>query len=107
MKRMSERGHSERVERGSRLYDELAKLYPNGSVFHLLTCTPEQAEDVYAVLVDDRCVVSFEIRRNDADAVAEDVKSVHVEQYRRGIRGIAQADLRAARDLARACLKGS
>jgi hypothetical protein len=39
----------------------IALVKREGSVYHVLGCTPDQAEDLYVILVDDGSVVSFRV----------------------------------------------
>ena len=67
-----------------------------GSVFHVLRHIPEQGEDLYTILVDDRMVVHFEVPRRSRPPIAEDVRIVPLAQYRHGI-GQGRARIRLDR----------
>jgi hypothetical protein len=106
MKRLPERGLAHRVKPGSSLHEALVKINPDATVFHVLTETPEQMEDSFAVLVDDRLVVAFDLRRSDPLQQPENVKNYHLQEYRRGLRGIAEADFQVALGQAKAHFTG-
>jgi hypothetical protein len=73
-----------------------------GSVYYVLTDTPEQTEDIFVVLVDDRLVVSFELERDNPDAEPSDVGQYTIEQYRAAPgEDIDQIELQIALELAR------
>lgn len=53
-----------------------------GTVFHVLNHIPEQYEDIYTVLIDDRSVVSFEIPRTAGALTVKELKVFSLSQYR-------------------------
>lgn len=84
------------------IFEAVNRIVDDGTVYHVLTDTPEQTSDVFRVLVDDRLVVGFELTRGATDATPIDVQIYSVEEYRRAIgRGIAEQELRIASELAR------
>jgi hypothetical protein len=78
------------VERGSAFRATLTALEPDASIFHVLAHTPEQMEDIYAVLVDDRFVLGFEIGRDDPGGSPREIERIAIADYVRGLRGIAR-----------------
>ena len=88
--------------RSARIYRALRRVTDSGSVFYVLADTPEQFEDVFGILVDDRMIVGFELARDDPEALPEDVDQCSVEEYRRTYDDeFVQAKLRIALELAR------
>jgi hypothetical protein len=55
-----------------------------GTVFHVLNHIPEQYEDIYTVLVDDRSVVTFEIPRAAGALTLKELSVFSLRQYRQG-----------------------
>ena len=77
----------------------------HGSVFHILGHVPEQGEDEYVVLVDDRSVVEFEVPRGTPRPVAEEFHVSPLADYRRKMgQGKARIRLDQAADTARKLL---
>lgn len=68
-------------ERDRRILDALTSFGVSGTTYHLVSDIPDQFEDFYAVLIDDREVVSFELLRLDPAAPA-DVHRYSVASYR-------------------------
>jgi hypothetical protein len=62
--------------RDARIFRALRHITDDGSVFYVLADIPEQFEDILCVLVDDRKVVAFELKRSDPKALPTEV-----EQY--------------------------
>ena len=60
-------------------------LVAAGSVYHCLTHTPEQCEDLLVILVDDRAVVSFELPRDVRQPSPTEVEIWSLEDYRRAV----------------------
>lgn len=60
-------------------------LAPGGSIFHCLTHTPEQYEDLLVILVDDRMVVRFELPRHLPSPSPTEVEIRSLADYRRAI----------------------
>lgn len=69
------------AERDQRILKALASVDMAGRLHHLVSEIPDQFEDFYTVLIDDREVVSFELSRSDP-AVPEDVHRYSVASYR-------------------------
>jgi hypothetical protein len=53
-----------------------------GTVFHVLKWIPEQYEDVYTVLIDDRSVVTFEIPRTAGALAVKELRVFSLGRYR-------------------------
>jgi hypothetical protein len=53
-----------------------------GTVFHVLNNIPEQYEDIYTVLIDDRSVVTFEIPRTAGALTVKELSVFSLSQYR-------------------------
>lgn len=65
--------------------DLIALIEANGAggkIFHLLDRLPEQYEDLYTVLVDDRLVVRFEVPRTTESRTVRDFRIAQIAQYR-------------------------
>lgn len=54
----------------------------HGTVFQVLNHIPEQYEDIYTVLIDDRTVVSFEISRAAGAMTIKELSVFSLSQYR-------------------------
>ncbi|CAM5621062.1 hypothetical protein MAUB1S_10580 [Mycolicibacterium aubagnense] len=67
-----------------RLLDALKSLGKVGSRFYLASLIPDQYEDFYTILIDDREVVSFELSHRDP-AVPEEVQIVSAAEYRHNL----------------------
>ena len=88
--------------RSARIYRALRRVTDSGSVFYVLTDTPEQFEDVFRILVDDKLVIAFELERNNLEALPAEVRQYSTEEYRKAIGGgFSGAKLRIALELAR------
>lgn len=72
----------------------LRSLDFNAEVIHLLGYAPDQFEEIYVVMLDGECVVSFEVNRNEG--TIEDVESDTIQSYRRRVRGVRAKELMAA-----------
>jgi hypothetical protein len=53
-----------------------------GTVFHVLNNIPEQYEDIYTVLIDDRSVVTFDIPRTVGALTVKELRVFSLSQYR-------------------------
>jgi len=92
--------------RHARIYRAVTSIVGCGSVYYVLTDTPEQFTDVFRVLVDDKVVVGFELERKNPDAPPTDIEQYSVEDYRKASRGgISGATLRIALELAKQDLR--
>jgi hypothetical protein len=60
----------------------LAANGEHGTVFHYLDHIPEQFEDIYTVLIDDRSVVTFEIPRTAGARAVKELSVFSLSQYR-------------------------
>lgn len=72
----------DRITRDSELVALMEANDVRGSVFHVLNHTPEQAEDLYTVLVDDRLIVSLKVPRSAETPVVEELRSFPLRVYR-------------------------
>ena len=85
--------------RRAELLTLINRVCPGGSIHHVLGYIPEQAEDVYTILVDDHSVVSFDVPRGASHAQSTAVQllgnapnrrwhvrnlGLAVDRYRRG-----------------------
>jgi hypothetical protein len=87
--------------RHARIFRAVRSIMDVGSVYHVLTDTPEQMEDVFRILVDDTVVVGFELQRDSSDASPTEVQQYSVQDYRKAIGGrLSKARLRIALELA-------
>jgi hypothetical protein len=92
----------DRDPRHAKIYQALKNIIDSGSVYYVLTDTPEQMADVFRILVDDKMVVGFELHRDDPEVRPIDVQLYSVEDYRKAIGGgRSEAELRMALELAR------
>lgn len=88
--------------RDAKIYRALRHITDDGSVFYVLTDTPEQFEDVFRILVDDKMVVAFELERRDPKALPTEVRQYALGEYMDAIgSGLSGIKLRLALDLAR------
>jgi hypothetical protein len=88
--------------RSARIHSAVTSIAGSGSVFFVLTDTPEQTSDILRVLVDDRIIVAFELDRRDSEVPPREVRIYTVEEYRRELgNDLAEAELRIATELAR------
>ncbi|MBL9098533.1 MAG: hypothetical protein JNK07_16505 [Alphaproteobacteria bacterium] len=85
---------------GRRIFEAVRAICPNGQVFHLLTHTIGQAEDVLAVLVDTDVVASFELNRLQPEASATEIEVRPVATYRKTVRGLKARELKVALEAA-------
>lgn len=88
--------------RDARIYRAIRRIISEGSVFYVLADTPDQHEDAFNVLVDDKVVVGFELARSEPDALPTDVDQYSVKEYAASIDGdFAEVKFRIALELAR------
>jgi len=88
--------------RSSRIYWAAKSIVGSGSVYYVLSDTPEQTTDVFRVLVDDKAVAAFELNRKNLDAPPEEITVYTISDYKKAIGdGLAEAELRIAIELAR------
>jgi hypothetical protein len=93
----------DRTPNSRRKYDAL-KSIADGSVFWVLSDTPSQFEDIVAILVDDRLVVSFELPREPEDAKPVEIEFQSLDDYRNETDEWGQAKLDFALEFAREAL---
>lgn len=77
------------------LVDRLRILDVEGTVYHLMEEIPDQFEDFYTIMVDDRLVVRFALGRGP-DAVPEDIQIETLNDHRQRI-GQGKARIRLDR----------
>jgi hypothetical protein len=89
--------------RSRRIYRALRSITDGGSVYYVLTDTPEQTTDIFRILVDDKFVIGFELERDNAESLPTDVQQYSVDDYRKAVGrgGLSEAELRIALKLAR------
>lgn len=87
--------------RDAKIYRALRSIIESGSVFYVLEDVPEQCEDLFSILVDDRNVVGFELDRTDPSASPVNVERESIEDYRKATGAFGRAKLRVALELAR------
>jgi hypothetical protein len=87
-------------ERDARIFRAVRRICQTGTVFYVLTDTPEQTEDVFRILVDDTKVVSFELKRDSSEALPADVQIYTVDEYKNAVSGLAKTELKIALELA-------
>src|SRR6187402_613138 len=68
--------------RDADLVNLLAANGERGTVFHVLKHIPEQYEDIYTVLIDDRSIVTFEVPRAAGVLTVKDLSVFALSQYR-------------------------
>lgn len=68
--------------RDADLINLMAANGERGTVFHVLNHIPEQYEDIYTVLIDDRSVVTFEIPRAAGALTVREISVFSLNQYR-------------------------
>lgn len=83
--RLTDRDEVPEIDRDNDLITALGKIGQDGAVFHSLRWIPDQYEDFYTILVDDRIVVKFEVDRKLGTILPESVETDSFEQYRRQI----------------------
>lgn len=88
-------------ERDDRIISAVRATCGDGSVFLVLSATPEQDEDLLTVLVDDRAVALVAIDRGSQVVSAN---TLHPEEYKRGLSGVAAIEFDVARRYARQLL---
>ncbi|MGJ5140164.1 hypothetical protein ACQR1V_19415 [Bradyrhizobium oligotrophicum] len=71
--------------RRAELLTLIDRLCPGGSIHHVLWHIPEQAEDVYTILVDDHSVVSFDVPRGRDPMILTGVRIQSFRQFRNEI----------------------
>ncbi|MFY7760369.1 hypothetical protein [Aquidulcibacter sp.] len=92
-------------ERSTRIYSATKSIVDFGSVFFVLSDTPEQTSDIFRVLVDDKSVVAFELDRSDGSKAPTAVIVYSVDDFRRAIGPrLAEKELQVAIELAREAL---
>ncbi|MBR1176137.1 hypothetical protein JQ617_19435 [Bradyrhizobium sp. KB893862 SZCCT0404] len=68
--------------RDADLINLMAANGERGAVFHVLNHIPEQYEDIYTVLIDDRSVVTLEIPRAAGALTVKELDVFSLRQYR-------------------------
>ncbi|MGJ5092390.1 hypothetical protein ACQR18_09950 [Bradyrhizobium oligotrophicum] len=71
--------------RRAELLTLIDRLCPGGSIHHVLWHIPEQAEDVYTILVDDHSVVSFDVARGRDPMILTEVRIQSLKEFRHEI----------------------
>ena len=88
--------------RAARIYRALRHITKEGSVFYVLADTPDQLEDAFSILVDDKMIVDFDLPRYDPDALPTDIEQFSIEAHRAEITDdFTEATFRIALELAR------
>ncbi|SFE91105.1 hypothetical protein SAMN05518672_11219 [Chitinophaga sp. CF118] len=83
----------------SMLLAVLKRLFPSMITAYVIYWIPEQGEDFYWILIDDKLVAKIEINHNKTgDPQAE---LVSIDEYKRGLNKLRQIQLLVAMDLAR------
>jgi hypothetical protein len=81
----------------SPLYAALCHVLPELKTAYVLGCTPEQAEDIYMVLIDNTKLVKVEIERKSG--VCLTVEHLDLRHYERGLSKINQIQLAVAKEM--------
>jgi len=68
--------------RRAELLSLINRVCPGGSIHHVLRFIPEQAEDVYTILVDDHSVVSFDVPRGSHPMIPTEVRIQGFKEFR-------------------------
>lgn len=88
--------------RSKRVYQALRRITDEGSVFYVLADTPDQFEDAFHVLVDDKIIIGFDLVRNDSEALPINVERYSIDEYRAAIADeFTETQFRIALELAR------
>ncbi|HBW37873.1 hypothetical protein [Desulfosporosinus sp. BICA1-9] len=81
-----------------RLLAALKTNFPNMKTAYFLNHTPEQGEDIYLMLVDTCNIVNIELDRFNSSSEPL-VKTISMEQYKKGLSKMGQIKLTVAIDL--------
>lgn len=87
--------------RSATILDIVSVIVSDGNAFYVLSDTPEQFEDVFRILVDDRYVVGFELPRGDHTHPIS-VQIYTINEYRDAISPEGRAELAAMLEIAKA-----
>lgn len=83
------------------LYAAVSEIIDMGSIYHVLTETPEQTSDIFRILIDDKVVVGFELERGRAAAQPTEALQWSVQQYKDAVGNRAANKLAIAIELAK------
>jgi len=84
----------------SRLLEVIRSSFPEMKTAYIVHWIPEQGEDIYKLLINDRTIAEIELDRYKAETEPI-VKSKDVSQYLHGLNKQNQIKLAVALDLAR------
>ncbi|MFY1852760.1 hypothetical protein [Achromobacter xylosoxidans] len=73
------------IKENKQMMDFLREYYGNVRSAYVLTCTPEQGEDLYEVLINGEFILGFEISRISGEI--SDVEETSVAVYSKKLRG--------------------
>jgi hypothetical protein len=82
----------------SKLLAVLKRLFPSMITAYVIYWIPEQGEDFYWILIDDKLVAKIEIDHDEIEPGQIELKNV--EDYKRGLNKLSQIRLLVAMDLA-------
>ena len=80
--------------------ENLQKHFPDIKTAYVLSCTPEQGETFYNILVNDDCIAGIEIN-NFNSKIEPIVENVSIKDYKRRLSKVDQIQLAVAMDLAK------
>lgn len=83
---------------GSTLKDILINTFPDLKTAYILNHIPEQAEDIYKVLVNNENLISVEINRLDTN-VLPIIKILNLKEFKKHLSNINQVKLALAIEL--------
>ena len=84
----------------TRIYDAAREACAKATTYFVISHTPEQFEDVFAVLADDQVVVVFELPRDGSTSSPLNVVTYAVHDYQKRLRGRAAKDFKLILKLA-------
>jgi hypothetical protein len=91
-------------EEKRRLLEVIKSSYPEMNTAYIIHWIPEQGEDIYKILINDRVIAEIELERHNAE-VEPIVESLTIPQYLKGLSKQNQIKLAVALDLAKQDLK--
>lgn len=91
-------------EEKKRLLKVIECEFPEMKAAYIIYWIPEQGEDIYKILINDRFVAEIKLERNN-DEVKPKVKTLTVSQYLKGLSKQNQIKLAVALDLVKHDLK--
>lgn len=91
-------------EEDKRLIEVVKYEYPEMKTAYIIYWIPEQDEDIYYILINDRLISIIDLNRNNYE-VKPVVKTLTVKQYLQGLSKQKQITLAVALDLAQQDLK--